>query len=467
MRLTYVWAALALSLSFGCGDDGAPDDAPMPDASTPGDPDFIASCSYVNGFAEAEECREYAGAGWNADSAAEACADVFLGMAGELSLGERCEYPNEIGRCVVGDVDADGYLIIHTGEPADCGGAQSGCETFGGGTFLPSDSCTGCTASGDEGPGAIVPTEPDCREPLAGSEPGLSEGGQVCTPTLISASTEPGRRFSDYADCDVVRTQRPYYEDATEITTDPSDPRLDDDEYMAELGWVKEQAEASACVCCHSDSGTPDGPAVWNTEAGDLWIDTVSDEALAMFAGFTPSDSFGYLPPEENNGFDRSTTGLPTTDVERLRAFAELELDRRGLTVSEAEELAPFAPQFQELIDYEPEPCEDGIGIAEDGTLTWNGGGARYVWVLEADSASPGVPPNWDLPEGTIWALKAEYDADPISCGMSYGEVGDGQVQRVPADGSAPPELVSGETYYLAAMRDLAQPITRCLFTAP
>ncbi len=466
MRRTLPWLALGLCFSFACDDGGSGTDTPMPDASTPGDPDFLASCAYVNGFAEADECREYAGAGWNADAAAEACADVFLGMAGELTLGEPCTYPNEIGRCVVGDLDADGYTIIHTGDPGSCGGAQSGCETFAGGTFIASASCSGCTASDDEGPGAIVPTEPDCREPLAGSPDGLSDG-LVCTPTLISASTEPGRRFDDYADCDVVRTQRPYYDMAPDYEPNPADPRLDDAEYMAEVTWVKEQAEASACVCCHSETGTPSGPAVWDIEAGDLWIDTVSDEALAMFAGFTPSDSFGYLPAEQNNGFDRSITGLPTTDVERLQAFAEMELGRRGLSRAEAAELPPFAPQFQDLIDYEPEPCEDGIGIDDEGALTWTGGGARYVWVLEPDSASPGVPPNWDLPEGTLWALTVPADSAPMSCGMRYGEVTGDMVQRVPTDGAEPPALSSGETYYLAVMRDLAQPITRCLFTAP
>lgn len=466
MRTSLAWLVIGLSFSLACGDDDAADGDGTVDAGPPGDPAFFARCAYVNGFAEADECREYAGPGWNADTVAAECANVFLGMAGELAIGERCVYPNEIGRCVVGDPDAEGYVIVHTGEPGACGGAQSGCETFAGGTFLPSDDCSGCTATGDEGPGAIVPTEPDCRAPLAGSPPGLS-AGEVCTPTLISASTEPGRRFADYADCDVVRTQRPYYSMPPEGETDPSDPRLDDAAYLEEVAWVRAQAEASACVCCHSDADTPSGPALWNIDAGDLWIDTVSDEALAMFAGFTPSASFGFLPVEENNGFDRSTTGLPTTDVPRLQAFAETELARRGLTRAEAEALDPFAPQFQELIDHEPEPCEDGIGLDDSGTLQWSGGAARYLWVLEPGSASPGVPPNWDLPDGTLWALKAESESPPMSCGMTYGAVVDGTTQRVPADGSEPPALTSGETYYLAVMRDLAQPITRCLFIAP
>ena len=44
------------------------------------------------------------------------------------------------------------------------------------------------------------------------------------------------------------------------------------------------------------------------------------------------------------------------------------------------------------------------------------------VWVLEADAQAPGVPPNFDLPEGTIWALRSDAEAAPMSCGMGYGE---------------------------------------------
>lgn len=456
---------VALTAAFGCGDDdgGAGSDAGV---DAPADPNFVANCVYTNTFADSLECREYRGAGWNPESAEFDCSRVFLRMAGELTVGSPCAVPDEIGRCVVGNLEEDGYVVISTGDPSACGGALTGCETFAGGTFFPDPSCNSCAATGAEESGAIVPTSMDCRDPLPGEPPGLSDG-QVCTNVLISGSTEPGRRFTDYGNCDVVRTQRPYYSMATPIDVDPDDPRLSDDDYMAELLWVREQAEASACICCHTDSGTPSGAAIWNTEAGDLWIDTVSDDALAMFGGFTDSAGFGFFDPAENNGFDRSETGLPSTDVPRLRAFVERELTRRGISLEEARTLPPFAPQFRELIEFEPEACDEGIGIDADGTLRWTGGAARYVWVIEEGGGSPGVPPNWDLPEGTLWALRVDADSAPMSCGMSYGEVGPTMIQRVPEDGSAPPELVSGETYYLAVMRDLAQPITRCLFTAP
>ncbi|MCB9600536.1 MAG: proteinase inhibitor [Sandaracinus sp.] len=426
--------------------------------------DFLASCSYVNAFSEAPECKEYRGS-WTQEAAERDCQRVFLGRAGTFALGEACGFDDELGRCVVGDLAADGYALVSSGDPSTCDAARNGCETFAGGTFAPEAICdVGCTA-GAEIPQPFLPMYVDCRAPREG-EPAGATDGQVCTPTIISGSTEPGRRYAQYADCDVVRTQRPYYAMPTEITTSPEDPRLADATYMDELAWVKSEAEASACACCHTTSDTPSGAAVWDTEAGDLWVDTVSDEALAMLAGYTDSAAFGFLPTEQNNGFDRSTTGLPSTDVPRLRAFLDRELTRRGLTIDEARELPPFAPFFRELIEFEPEACDDGIGLDAEGTLHWTGGNARYLSVLEADAQAPGVPPNFDLPEGTLWSIAVSPEATSIACSLPYGTLPEGVSQRVPAEGPAP-TLQSGRSYFLYVQRDVAQPITRCLFVAP
>ena len=98
--------------------------------------------------------------------------------------------------------------------------------------------------------------------------------------------------------------------------------------------------------------------------------------------------------------------------------------------------------------------------------MRWSGGGARYVYVLEADAQAPGVPPNFDLPTGTLWSIAVPPDAASIGCGMPYGSRPEGVVQRVPAEGEAP-ALQSGRSYFLYVLRDVAQPITRCLFEAP
>ncbi|MFT7579939.1 MAG: hypothetical protein ACI9MR_001606 [Myxococcota bacterium] len=468
--------AILVAGSTGCGDDtngGA--DSTTTDTSqadtlaadtveTGTTPDLsVGNCLYTNTFAGAEECREYGGS-WTAATAATDCETVFFNMPGVFSAGS-CTVAEEIGRCTVGDLTADGYVTVSTGDPSTCGAARTGCETFAGGTFDADAACNNCAASDQVEGAPFVPPYVDCRPALAG-EPAGATDGSVCTTTMISASTEPGRRFADYADCDVVRRQRPYYAAPPTVTTDENDPRLGDADYMAEVAWLKTEASASACTCCHAASDTPEGAAEWDIEADPIWTDTLSDEALAMIVGYTESASFGYYPADQNNGFDRSKTGLPTTDVARLQAFGAREFERRGLTPEAAADLDPFAPFFRELIEYRPEACAVGLGVDADGGLRWDGGGARYLSILAADSASPGVPPNWDLPDGTLWAIAAAPTSPAFSCGLSYGELPEDVTQRFPAEGAAP-ALVTGETYYLHVQADVTQPITRCLFTAP
>ncbi|MBN8611724.1 MAG: proteinase inhibitor [Deltaproteobacteria bacterium] len=443
--------------------DAARPDAPPPDAF--GVASFRARCSYVNPFSERPECREYRGPGWGAESAATDCMRAFGTTAGTLEIGEECAFEDAVGRCTVGDVDAGGYSVLSSGPPSSCGAAQAACETFARGTWTPDARCMGCEASGEIDPNVFIPPTIDCRPAREGEPPGRTDG-LVCTPTLISGSTEEGRQYADYADCDVVRTQRPYSPYDLEIPLDPTDPRLLDTSYMTEVGWMRSQAEASACACCHQSSRTPEGAAIWDTEAGPLWIDTISDQALAMLGGYTNSAEFGFYPAAENNGFDRSRSGLPTTDLPRLRAFVALELERRGLTTDEASALPPFAPFFRELVEYVPSPCGPELGLQPDGTLAWTGGAARYVSVLEEGSASPGVPPNFDLPEGTLWSITVPPSSPALGCGMAYGELPAGAIQRIPTSG-APAPLVSGRTYYLHVQRDIALPITRCTFVAP
>ncbi|TNF32039.1 MAG: proteinase inhibitor [Deltaproteobacteria bacterium] len=474
LRLPFFVALVAVAACDADGPVGAADTVESPDAITPDAAEdttapagFVASCTYENPFAGTPECREYAGT-WDVATAEADCAEVFFGSPGTYTDGP-CVMSNEIGRCTVGDLAESGYVIVSTGDGGACDSARLGCETFGGGTFAAGDACVtelACEAPLPATASTFVPPYLDCRAPLAGEAPGASDG-QVCTMTMISASTEPGRYFPDYADCDVVRRQRPYYGAPPTVTPDPEDARLDDDAYMAELGWLTEQVRASACTCCHDGGAAPDGAAVWDIAAGPLWIDTVSDEALAMFVGLTDSRFFGYYAPGENNGFDRSATGLPTTDVARLEAFGRAELARRGLTEAEAAALPPFAPFFRELVEHEPEACPEGVGVDAEGRLTWSGASARYLSVLRAGSPSPGVQPNFDLPEGTLWAIAADPTEPSMTCGLAYGEVPSGAYQRFPVDGGAPEPLVSGTTYYLHAQRDLAFPVTRCLFVAP
>jgi len=310
----------------------------------------------------------------------------------------------------------------------------------------------------------FVPPFEECKDAVEGDEPGQGPGGQVCTNVAISGCTEEGKRFIDYADCDIVRTQRPFSPRPPAGTSDPNDPRLEDEGYLAELAWVTEQVEASGCVCCH-DSSNADGKAgIWDIQLGPLWLDSLSDSGLALFIGLADSSVLGAYPKEDNNGFDRMLTGLPTTDTERMQTFLRAEMERRGLSEDEARAVPPFGGPIYANAVAVPKPCENGEGVAEDGTVQWIGGPARYVYVLEEGSKNPGVPPNLDLPEGTLWRLDVLASQPPVASGLEYGTTPDGSFQVFPETGRAP-ALEEGTTYHIAVLLDVGLPVASCLFT--
>ena len=147
-----------------------------------------------------------------------------------------------------------------------------------------------------------------------------------------------------------------------------------------------------------------------------------------------------------------------------MQAFLRAEMERRGLTEEEARAVPPFGgPIYANRIAV-PKPCEAGQGIDHDGTVHWIGGPARYVYVLEEGSDNPGVPPNLDMPEGTLWRLDALASASAISSGLRYGTTPDVSFQALPETELAP-ELEDGATYHLVALLDVGLPLTSCLFT--
>lgn len=306
-----------------------------------------------------------------------------------------------------------------------------------------------------------------CQDPVAGEPAGQSEGGQVCTWQMMSGCTEPGRNFSDYASCDTVRTQRPYAPAPPPEPPVAQDPRMQDPAYVAELDWVREQVEACACVCCHQGSKTPSGASIWDIEAEDNWVNTFSPYGLAFAGGFIDSSLLGAYPASENNGFSRENLGIPSTDPERMARFFEGELVFRGMSPVDFADEPPTPDFFYQQSIYEPTACAPNEGVGADGTVTWNGPPSRYIYVLEADAPNPGVPPNLDLPAGTLWRLDVAPDRDALPPGaVRYGAVPEGMKQGFPREG-APPALESGKTYYLYVMLDMAFPVTRCLFTYP
>lgn len=309
----------------------------------------------------------------------------------------------------------------------------------------------------------IQPTQ-ECRDPLADEPEGRSPGGKVCTWQAIAGATEEGRSFEDYADCDVVRTQRPYFPMPSHDAYPNGDPRLNDAAYVAELDWAEAQIRATGCACCHSNNA-PQGPVRWTIDAPDNWIGTFSDRDIAALAGLIDTSMFGRFPPEDNNDFHR-VDSVPSTDPDRMRAFFADELSHRGLTADMFADAPPTGVPLLEQMHYTPTDCTDGEGLMPDGTLIWSGGPARYIYVMHTDTDNPTIPPNLDLPEGTLWRLDVPTGGEPVFPGeVIYGERPMGMIQAHPME--APEALVSGQSYKLYVTRDVFQPITRCIFRVP
>ena len=474
MRLQ-LFASLPLLLALTACDSADPaasdSGGPSPD-DTGATAAALGRCDYVNPFSSTPECKDYTGAAWALDTAqADCAAPVVAADPGQFVEGQACPRDAVVGECTIGaGTDTETVIVVPGDDPEACASAELGC-TFAGGDFSPGEVCV----SAGEGEGvpseeAFVPFEQLCRDPLEGEPAGQGPDGQVCTWQAISGATEEGRHFEDYADCAVVVQQRPYWPAMTETDTSPTDPRLSDPLWVEEYAWVTEQVQATACVCCHSSALAPDGAASgWHLEDGPIWVDGLDDDGLAVLAGWVDSTVFGAFPADQNNGFGREQTGMPSTDPDRMQGFLAGELARRGRSQDSFSDTLPFGGPLYDQLIHQPQACGEGQGVDADGMVRWTGGPARYLYVLEEGADNPGVPPNLDLPEGTLWRLDVSHTADPVASGVPYGASGDtapdGTSQAWPEDGDAP-ALVPGQTYYLVALLDIYQPATRCLFTA-
>ena len=433
----------------------------------------IATCVYVNPFSKGNECKKYTGSGWSVATATTDCGNVVAGVAGSFAEGNDCGFAELLGSCsVTKDGGLDYVLESEGGDASKCDGAKLGCEVFAKGKFTVGATCDGTTTSSSSGSssggyGSVPFVQPyqTCKDPLPGEPAGQSAGGKVCTWTLISGCTEAGRHYEDYASCSDVLTQRPYYATMPAGETMAGDARLNDTAYMTEIAWAKEQVAASACVCCHSKQA-PSGASQWSIDATGIWLDQVADTGIAMMAGLAPSDALGAFPAGENTGFDRTTLGIPTTDILRMQTLMVGEWMRRGYTIDDAKKVPAFGGPLVDQQTFVPSACKAGEGIDAAGNITWSGGEARYLYVLTPGSKNPGVPPNMDEPTGTQWLTDVPSKAAAFMSGVKYGDVSGGRTQRIPASG-APAALVSGQTYYVYVLRDIGFPITRCTTVMP
>jgi hypothetical protein len=430
----------------------------------------VGKCNYANVFSGLPECKQYSGNTWTEASAEADCmAGGGSAPPGTWFAKSDCVVDPTLGNCAVTPADGLDYVIeIGGSEQRDCTASAHACTAFIGGTFIASTNCAGYgqpPMSGEASEATVFqwPTQ-SCMPALPG-EPVGATNGEVCTWNLISGSTEEGRSYADYGSCEIVYSNRPYYPLGAWETPPAQDPRFDDLDWLAESNWVASQVRSSACSCCHSDVA-PSGPARWSIDAGPGWVDTMSEEGLALFAGHTDSSTLGAFDPADNNDFDRVQSAMPTTDVARMLAFFQNELDRRGVTDTYIQSLPDIGGPLILQRDFVPEACGVGEGMDIDGNLIWNGGDARYLYVLLPGSANPGLPPNLDLPVGTVWRADVSYDVAAFPSGVAYGVLPAGALQRYPESGE-PAVLVPGQQYYLYVLRDVVLPLARCLFQAP
>ena len=111
-----------------------------------------------------------------------------------------------------------------------------------------------------------------------------------------------------------------------------------------------------------------------------------------------------------------------------------------------------------------PIACRAGEGVDASGRVLWNGSGARYVYMLEVSVPNPGVPPNLDLPKGTIWRLDVPASESTIASGVPYATTPKGTVQSYPPASPAGP-LERAKAYHLIVWQDVGISIANCVFT--
>lgn len=419
----------------------------------------VGSCDYINLFSSSPECKNYVGSEW---TLAQAESDCSAQQEAEFKA-DTCDLSQALGDCRISSDEGFEYDLVISGDaPTGCQEAAQGCVIFARGIFNPTDRCVDQyepiePVLPEEVGNVFVPFELMCLD-------GTEEAADKCTWQAIGGCAPDGEQFTDYATCTPVLTQRPYAPiPPSDFETPNDDPLQTDQTYLDEVEWVRSQAKSCGCVCCHADGEAPSGAAVWDADREGIWTDDWNPRGLAMGAGWVDSSALGAFDAVDNNGFDRSLTVLPTTDVERMVRFFEGELARRGYVPEDFSNDQPIGGPLYEQARYVPSACENGEGVGIDGEITWAGGGARYVYVLSANSQSPGVPPNYDVPEGVIWKLDVDHRSNPVNAAQ-FGEIPVEAKQAFPLEG-APTPLELGQQYYLYVLRDIAVPITRCLFT--
>jgi len=174
-------------------------------------------------------------------------------------------------------------------------------------------------ACADEALDATTEPDPEAVELIEGATNG------TCVPA--------GELFLDTYSC--VGVRGPGGDPSIEPSSKPDvldSGRLDN----PDLAWVEEQMLACSCICCHNtpsqDEHGPSGKgrSIWDVSFMPAWTDSATDDVVMRIAGIGSPVNAPQIPAEDNHGFSRGPNGgLPTTDLDRIAAFAERELERR------------------------------------------------------------------------------------------------------------------------------------------
>ena len=109
---------------------------------------------------------------------------------------------------------------------------------------------------------------------------------------------------------------------------------------------LTQRVRLGAYVCCHSSEMTGYASR-WDYDAPGIWTDTMPLTGIVMAAGLADEHQlFGFYSEDQNHGFNREETLIPTTDTERMKAFFQGEFERRGGTQADIEAVLAFLPSF-------------------------------------------------------------------------------------------------------------------------
>ena len=217
----------------------------------------------------------------------------------------------------------------------------------------------------------------------------------------------------------------------------------------------------------------------FDIHAGPGWVSQLTEMGILTFGGFKAvlsgrdKDRKAFIPPEENNGFsrDEGRLGFQTTDVDRLRAFFQRELDWRNITNDDIEAFLTIPIPEQLNMEQAVEPCPQGSGIDANGVVHWEGSQeSRYIYIQEPGSETPRPPPHFDYPAGTLWRLDREHlEVNGFRSGeVVLWDFASWLQAASSCRRSAAAGFVEGQTYHLYTLMDMhSYNVENCTFIYP